>query len=267
MDTHRKIDFLRYGANLDNSPSIICSTEYELGKCIDDSEVSLPGYIIYQYDRDRWGGGVTVYCHSDIKADMFDNLPEDIEHCTLLISVSCGQPFFICCVNCHHLQKPEWNRYMQELLNKLINYQKPILLNGNFNFDLWKNNSFAENLRVEYHLFQPITKPILFTRMSKMFLDYIYTSSKVLITESGITEMHIFDHRANFCTFSNSHNMHRPKCLTAYRSFYQLNNKKLTTNMNALPWSLPDTFDDANDIADMFYDLYLDRWDQKAPLK
>ena len=37
--------------------------------------------------------------------------------------------------------------------------------------------------------------------------------------------------------------------------------------MNALPWSLLDTFDDADDTADTFYNFHLDSWDQDAPLK
>ena len=30
--------------------------------------------------------------------------------------------------------------------------------------------------------------------------------------------------------------------------------------MNAKPWSMQNTFDDANDIADAFCNLYLDSW-------
>ena len=151
-DTQRKIDFLRYSVQFENSPSPLCLTETKLGKCIDDSEISLHGYTVYRRDRDRRGGGVAVYHRSDIKASLLANLPSSVEHCALRITPLRSQEFIICCIYRPPSAKSEWCEHIRSLMQSLVDARLPLLITGDINIDLMKDSLLADNLRAEYHL-------------------------------------------------------------------------------------------------------------------
>jgi hypothetical protein len=267
MDTNRKIDFLKYSASFENSPTILCITETKLGKCIDDSEVMLPGYSIVRRDRDRRGGGIAIYYQSDVKVTEMLNLPISVEHCTVRITPTRGQPFILCCVYSPPSAKFDLPERLQSLLDALSDEKVPLILTGDFNRNLLTDRSFAENLRAEFHLTQLITEPTRITGSSATLLDHIYTSQKNLIAESGTVNMHVSDHNAVFCTLNNTHDVHRIKRLITYRLLRRVNQGALHVDLKQLPWSILDQFDDIDDITDTFNRLVLSVWDDHAPLK
>ena len=120
LDTHSKIDFLKYSAQFNNSPAIICLTETKLGKTIDDNEVNLNGYTLYRRDRDRRRGGVAIYARSDIKSAALLDLSPSVEHCAIRVTLSKGDTYIICCVYRPPSARTEWHDQFHDLIDRLL---------------------------------------------------------------------------------------------------------------------------------------------------
>ena len=88
METHKKIDFLKYSAELDNSPTFICFPETKFGKCIENSVKALPVCTLYCHDRDLCGGGTATYCSADVNSTAVIDLPSSVDT-ALYVLVAC----------------------------------------------------------------------------------------------------------------------------------------------------------------------------------
>ena len=56
-----------YYACRDNNYDLVALTETHLSPDIDDDEINLDGYELFQLDRNRHGGGVAIYCRSELE--------------------------------------------------------------------------------------------------------------------------------------------------------------------------------------------------------
>ena len=66
----------------DNNPDVICITESWLCQEICNTEILIPGYLLYRRDRDRHGGGVLMYVRESIQVKILPQCP-DLELLTL----------------------------------------------------------------------------------------------------------------------------------------------------------------------------------------
>ena len=60
-----KIDDLRAEV-LSKNPSVVCVVESWLSRDVLDLEITITGYNIHRYDRNRHGGGIVLYVHSSL---------------------------------------------------------------------------------------------------------------------------------------------------------------------------------------------------------
>ena len=65
-ETGPRIDHLINFACIDNSYDVITLSETHLSSIIDDEEIQIEGYTIFRLDRNRHGGGVAIYCRTDL---------------------------------------------------------------------------------------------------------------------------------------------------------------------------------------------------------
>ena len=76
-DCGPRIDHLYNYACIDNHFDIIALTETHLSIDIDDNELMLDGYDIFRLDRNRHGGGVMLYCRSELRGKLLTPLHVD----------------------------------------------------------------------------------------------------------------------------------------------------------------------------------------------
>ena len=73
-----KVDELRLIAS-SSKAAIIGITETWLDDSVSDTEINIPGYLLYRQDRKRSGGGVCIYVRSDIHYSPRTDLGESME--------------------------------------------------------------------------------------------------------------------------------------------------------------------------------------------
>ena len=91
---------------LDDSPTVLCLIETKLEKNVIDNEVALAGYSLFR--RDRRGGGVAVYCRSDVETEEIPYMPATTEHCTLRVFTSRPKSVILSCIYRSPSAKPDW---------------------------------------------------------------------------------------------------------------------------------------------------------------
>ena len=67
-------------------PQIVCIVESWLSDEISDNEISLDGYQVLRLDRNRRGGGITIFVHDSLVPRVVVAGPNNLE--LLIISVS-----------------------------------------------------------------------------------------------------------------------------------------------------------------------------------
>ncbi len=268
LDTHSKLDFLKFSAECPNSPTLICLTETKLSAKIEDREITLPGYSVYRRDRDRRGGGVAIYSRSDVRVEPMTLHCSSVEHCALRIMPTSGQPFILCCAYRPPSARVEWIIRFHSLLDSFAKDKMPLILAGDFNFNLLTDDSFATDLKSEYHLSQLITEPTRHAKSSSTLIDHLYTSDRSIVCDCGVVNLHLSDHCAIFCHLAGDRGvLRRPKQILTFRSFRRLNKAAFVNDLNAAPWSLLQACDNIDDEIDTFNKLYFNILDAHAPIK
>jgi hypothetical protein len=131
------------------------------------------------------------------------------------------------------------------------------MLLGDFNVNLLKDSSFADNLKADYHLAQLISEPTRCCKTTSTLIDHLYISDRSLIGNSGVVQLQLSDHRAIFGTLSAGR-VKAPRKIINYRSFRRIDAELFSSDMRTQPWCVLDAFDDIDDMTDAFNKLYLD---------
>ena len=85
----------------------------------------------------------------------------------------------------------------------------PLVIMGDFNFNLLVNISFADDIKAQFNLKQIISEPIRVTKKSSTLFDYIYVSKDVSVYNKATFNLHLLDHLAtsihinNFCSINH----------------------------------------------------------------
>jgi hypothetical protein len=117
---------------------------------------------------------------------------------------------------------------------------------------------------------QVITTPTRVTATTATIINHIYVSNSMPLAHSGTIELHIADHYAVFCCIKNnsiiSKNDDNKHKTNVFRSFKHLNASDLLVDLERLPASVAEVFSDVNDIATVYFKLFLDIWDKHCPI-
>ena len=204
---HSKIDYLRCSVRVNTAPDVIYQTETKLSNKIDSSEIALPSYDVIRRDRNRWGGSVAIYWRSSLRAhvlELLSNSAANIE-CYVIeadLKQNCNVRIY-CVYRSPSTRLPEWESALSYMLDDLSLDRKPLILTGDFNVNLVHDSSFADRMKTDHHLSQPVNELTRITKNSATLIDHIYCSHNSMIYFSGVTNIHLSDHHLTFCELSN----------------------------------------------------------------
>ena len=167
--------------------------------------------------------------------------------------------------------------YHHDVLEKLSNKYKTLVLMGNFNIDLLKYDSnidlstFLDKMYSSF-LLPYILSPSRLTIRSQMLIDNIFSNNIEKDINSGNLTSTISDHYAQFLLFENTKPLppkKDPAIENLQQSFKCMNEEKFRSELNSL--DLPNVLHIGNDNVDLSFDLFLDNVDKlilkHAPLK
>ena len=231
-----KIDELSSIAKETNA-AIIGVTESKLDDSILNEEIKIEGYDLLRCDRNRHGGGVACYIKQNIcykKKNIFDNQLENIIFDILLPKI---KPFTVGIF----YRPPNQNDFLKIMSNKLDTIRsehKEIYILGDFNINLYFNNSYVFNKKhnISHIQMPPMVKqykelcstsglkqiinvPTCITCYTSTLIDHILTNSSSNISQSGLIDTGISDHQMIYCTRKITRSKSNAHRLVKYRSF------------------------------------------------
>ena len=122
----------------DNTYDLVALTETHLSPEIDDDEINLDGYDLFRLDRNRHGGGVAIYCRSELEPKIISKLSiQNIEMLWIETSVQNKQIIFGVCYRPPNQNADERSFFLDGLhsvFDEVLDIIKlPFILLGDFN--------------------------------------------------------------------------------------------------------------------------------------
>lgn len=170
-----------------------------------------------------------------------------------------------------HNNEKEFVSKLEEILSKISNENKEIIILGDFNMDLLKtdsHNATSELLdtMMNYQLTPRITSPTRVTHSTATLIDHIYKNMSDKKCIAGTLLNDITDHYINFIFNENKAIMKMPRRIT-YRPVTNANIDKFNLELEKINWT---SVLDSNNPS-VAYDIYLKKYhsalDLIMPLK
>ena len=93
-----KLDFLKI-LLVQEKFDILCLNETKIDKSISDSEISIPGYVLYRQDRSLHGGGTMIFAADYLNTKKSSRLSKkDHEAVWIEVKIKKANPIFICSI-------------------------------------------------------------------------------------------------------------------------------------------------------------------------
>ena len=179
------------------------------------SNIDLQGYSFEQTTTESSCGGTLLYINNNInyicRKDLQIYKKKELESTFIEITNPNNKNIIVGCIYRHPCMDPsEFNDfYLHDLLQKLSNENKQIILMGDFNIDILKydNNSdsatFLDNMYSNF-LLPYITAPSRITSHSKTLIDNIFSNIIDEEPVSGNITSTISDHFSQFLLTKNN---------------------------------------------------------------
>ena len=143
---------------------------------------------------------------------------------------------------------------------------------GEFNCDLIHPNKppmdgrDLNDLLDIYNLANLINSPTRIDKTSETLLDIILTNSKAKVLTSGVIDVQISDHSLVYTILRSSAPRTRSRQIVT-RVYKTFKRDEFLNDLQSIPFSVIDIFDDVNDKLFVFESLYMDVVNKHAPLK
>ena len=176
-------------------------------------EGTLPGYTLFSQPRDRHGGGVSMYVKHEYNASRITQLDitESYIEC-IACTLAVGQATWVVLVI---YRPPDGNVSMfLDSVEEIFRYTREnnynnILITGDLNIDLLKNDNKSEhliNLMSSNHCFCTVTKPTRVADNSATLIDHVWASIADKNLANFIIQDDISDHYLIFSQFKCKNN-------------------------------------------------------------
>ena len=187
--------------------TVIGITESKLDGSVLDGEINIDGYELVRSDRNRHGGGVACYIHSDISFNIRGDFSSEIENIFFDILLPKTKPILIGIL----YRPPEQSKFLDNLSTSIsqtcsFNEQEVYIL-GDLNINLINSQKHTPNGIKRYKEFcslhgieQLLNLPTRITKNSSSLLDHDLTNSADRISQFGIINVGLSDHQLIYCT-------------------------------------------------------------------
>ena len=274
-----KLDEL-YSTALEKNFDVICVNETFLDETISDKDIELPGFQVFRNDRNRHGGGVAMYVHDSIAVKLVDDINTDDAE--------------LVCVEVRHREKSflivAWYRppgsredadmfldQFQNIYNQILTKTfDSLFILGDFNDRCiaWEDSHCGSELGKRFFrfleenlLFQVIKEPTYLADNYASLLDLIITDSPGFVMNSGVgSPIGDPSHCYVYCKIEYQY----IKDVKYNREIWKYNNANFTELVKVLkdcPWQVMEVFDDIDDSAEYFVELYISTCKQYIPNK
>ena len=186
-----KLDDLRANVML-QKPHVVCIVETWLSEDITNHEISLSGYQVQRFDRNRHGGGILVYIHNSLSYKLIlQGDPHGIVDLELIV-ISVSKPGFKLCLGVFYRPPSSATIIFDTLCETLFtidqSYFSNFVLLGDFNVNYFCNShplyQHLCNLTYSFSLTQVVDSPthISFSQQSSL-IDLVFVSNMLSFSQ------------------------------------------------------------------------------------
>ena len=226
------------GTDLD----IFAASETNIKAGTPSHRFTIPGYKLIRHDRNHTTkGGVGLYFKNIYKPKKIDVRYGALQPEMLFAEVEINKNMIAVGV-IYKSPKEDYKIYadIQEILAFITTKYKHVILMGDFNIDLLKNNresEFFKNVILQpFSLHQIINKPTRITKKTSTLIDHIFVTERDSVKCSGVAD---FPGISDHCLIYMSYSLQRPKYKpekVLRRNFKNFNEKAFTEDMERAPW-------------------------------
>ena len=252
---------------VEKSPDVLAVSETWLHDGYDKGLIETDSYAFYSRQKSSdWPGeqGVGFF----IKRTYNFNACQEFEHrnimnCTVELKRKSCKPIIVSCVYRHYSSRRQWYDDLEELVKTLDATGHKFIMTGDFNIDVNKPDSKTLlDMMNDYGLCQVIESPTRITASSSTCIDLTFTN--IDRYTSGVLKIAVADHLLNFIILGEKTQGASHKTITA-RNLKRVNPDSLLKDLECAPWSILDTFEDANDCYNTWINIYEDVLNQHCP--
>ena len=267
-----EIDELRLIANKTNA-AVIGIFESTLDKSVLDGEVGIDGYEIKRCDRGRHGGGVACYIRKDLVFNPRENFSTDIENIFFDIQLPKSKPILVGVVywpptTSHFLDKPTL------AISKTNNFDnQEVYILGDLNINLNNKNDSSNGIK-RYKEFcslhglkRIIETPTRTTDRSSSLLDHILTNSFSKISQQGVLDLGLSDHRLIYCTRKTTRTKIHEHTYVNIRTLKNYTKQLFLDKLSQVNFPKYIDFDNINVAYSHFVELVTNIIDEIAPMR
>ena len=207
-------------------PDVLVISETWLDSSVVDSELCIPGYLLFCADCSWCGGGVTLYCVDHLSCSIFfcGNTVSGVE--VLWASIACHSLSSPLTLGCFYRLPSLPTESVSELCDSIelkMTTKKYVIACGDFNIDMVDlskpYSKLLHDFLTSHSLQQPINAPTRFSASSQSILDLFILSSDIPISESHVLDLPISHHLPNLLDIHCKVPKPPPRCLVTRRSF------------------------------------------------
>ena len=271
-----KLDQIRLMLHM-KSIDILAITETWLDNSWSDNELVITGYNLFRRDRKAsQGGGIIIYIHNSLSAERRSDLESElIEQISIEFKQFKCAPILLSCIYRPPDSTVSFFDGLVEIVDTIAAENKEVHIVGDFNVDVIKNST-SESKQIlhlmENQGFQQMVKtPTHITENSSTLIDHHYCCHPEHVLSIASPSFGLSDHNPTILVRKQNANLKSTKkshFTVTYRPLKKVNADSLIKDLNEVPWTVLDTFDnDPDEMLSTWESLVLDVVDRHAPLK
>ena len=247
---------------------ILCLSETWLLPVIQSKFIEIPEYTVHRCDGGR-GGGVCIYVRNNFKVVFLtSNLEKSpqVEDLWVVVQSHKFPSFILGCIYRHPHGLNESFDYLSDVISYMCLRNKPILILGHINDNLFSPENKIGHIIHTLNLTQVINKPTRITATSSTLLDLAITNKTNFIVHSDVVSCSVADHELITVTINVRKEKRLPSIKTFRSTEVYSQNKfcELLLNEYFILNGILDT-DNVNDQVLIFTNVFIKCLDTCAP--
>jgi len=228
---------------------IICLSESRIKKGqLPTTNIQIPGYTFEHVPTESSAGGTLIYVSNDIQFKLRKDLniykARELESIFVELIFTKQTNLIIGCIYKHPIMNPdEFNKiHLDTFLHKTIHERKPIVIAGDFNFNLLNIHNHPGTANFVEQMFSSnflprILHPTRITSNSATVIDNIFLNTEEFETVSGNITASLSDHLPQFCFLKNFLEKLTNEEPVFKRDFRRFDKDKFAGDIEKLNWN------------------------------
>jgi len=247
-------------------------SETKLDQSFTSSQFRIPDYSLYRSDRTSHGGGIMVYVKSSIphrvRNDLKCDIVSGIESLVIEIKLKSEKMLIMIMYKPPNISIVSLIECLGSVLDRCYAECKSVYLLGDINVNFKNLPDTIEHFMKGYNLKNVIEGPTCFKNaQNPTLIDVILTNTPLRISSHFNCSIGVSDFHNLICVATKMHAPIVGKRKIMYRSFKHFDDTKFNDDLQLIPFSVCDIFDDAEDAFWSYQYLLNEVIDVHAPKK